>query len=346
MQAIVVSLILSAASARMIPRDVSTVEDIVLADCGIGTLPNPGDSASRQVFYYANGFKPTVQSDQAAEVVWDGSYPWRNTGVDMQLPNGEVFNIVINPDTTDDSTDYAGSAQHNDVKYLCQSNHGKDASTLPSGMKCTTAYICHRQAAAPAPAPQPKDVLNTHATISSMQAEVRVQGTYADQANWSPATVFAHIHEAIEGVQCKPASYSIGNDCKISFDCTFGNPNNVQPLTSVLTDAVTKVVEESKKTKIGHYYGSNCRPLEIGCIPEHYEFEYLVYTYPQAGTIMVTVEPEGHPELATIQSTLSWSTECVSQCGAFCGSATRILSDYMVGIVGLPPVAAIVCSFC
>jgi len=86
--------------------------------------------------------------------------------------------------------------------------------------------------------------------------------------------------------------------------------------------------------------------MDEGWVLQDYEFEYLVYAYPRTGKILLTVEPEGHPELAAVQSMLSWSTQCDSKCGAFCGSASGMVADYMVGIVGLPPVAAIVCSFC
>ncbi|CAE7192442.1 hypothetical protein CFE70_007001 [Pyrenophora teres f. teres 0-1] len=346
MRVIVASLLLSAASARMIPRAAS--EDMVLADCGIGTMPDPTHSESRQVFYYAKGFKPGAKPDQATEVLWDGSYPWRNTGVDVRMPNGEVFNIVINPDIKDGSKDDAGLAQRKDVKYKCRGDHGKDASKLANGMQCTTAYICHRQAAAPKPKPAPKNRLRAQFTISTIETDIRVQGTTADEAKWNPKAAFAHIEEAIEKNQCTPESYPIGNDCTISFECTFGNPNNVQPFKNILKGAVTKAVEATKKTKTGHYRGTNCPPGREGCIPDDYEFKYLMYTYPQTGKVLVTVEPEGHPEHAAIQSELSWRTQCKASgiCGAFCGTYGGLMVDWMSGAAGLPPIASIGCLAC
>ncbi|KAL3476213.1 hypothetical protein BJX99DRAFT_258728 [Aspergillus californicus] len=51
-------------------------ENLVLADCGIG-LGHNGGSTSREMI---------------------GSYPWGQAGgVSTRMPNGEVFNVYINP---------------------------------------------------------------------------------------------------------------------------------------------------------------------------------------------------------------------------------------------------------
>ena len=75
-------------------RAFTEAENLVLADCGIGTIPGqPTWSTSREVLYYPSDVwtidgtpnRPTMM----ANVPWDGSYPWRSNGVDVKLPNGE-----------------------------------------------------------------------------------------------------------------------------------------------------------------------------------------------------------------------------------------------------------------
>src|SRR5690348_4261824 len=76
-------------------------EILMLVDCGIGTLPN-GASTSREMAYYPNGYNPSnsatwIQPEMIANVPWDGSYPWRGSGVKTRFPNGDEFQVWINP---------------------------------------------------------------------------------------------------------------------------------------------------------------------------------------------------------------------------------------------------------
>jgi len=354
MKGLAASLILGTAAAGLLPREFHIEEEVLLVDCGIGTLPDPTHSSSRQVAYYAHGFKNGFKPDMVVEVPWDGSYPWRDEGVDARFPNGDLFHFVIHPRVTDElwktKGRYSGWAQHtyNEVLFQCKSDHGKPAFFLTDGTKCTTAFIClHDPEVSPPndnkPSPD-KEVSVANFTMSTESVNVRVQGTDADLAKWNPATAFGHIHEAIEGVQCKDRDWDIGNDCTISFACSFANPDT-SALSSILTKVVAPSVEKTKTKKKGRYPGK-CRPNGF-CEPD-YEFEYHVYEYPATGKILVSRQTEGKPDTAKQQSELAWKVECKDNgfCGGFCSGYNKEMVDALGGLVGLPPIAAIACSFC
>src|SRR5690349_3539363 len=93
----------SRVTASAMRREFTAQEELVLADCGIGTLPN-GASSSRQMAYHLSGHKVngnTVQPAMIVNVPWDGSYPWRKSGVSARFPNGVTFQVVIDPDVRD-----------------------------------------------------------------------------------------------------------------------------------------------------------------------------------------------------------------------------------------------------
>jgi hypothetical protein len=128
-------------------------ENLVLADCGIGLGVN-GGSTSREMMYYSDAAwgAPKYMSN----VPWDGSYPWRASGVSQTLPNGDKWSVYINNDAGDPNL--AGWAFHTyDAEVLpCWSRHLDGLFTLADGKKCSMAYICnHQPVGTPAPAPAP-----------------------------------------------------------------------------------------------------------------------------------------------------------------------------------------------
>lgn len=48
----------SVAMGSLVTREFRQKEELILADCGIGTLPDKGASSSRQMAYYAAGRNP------------------------------------------------------------------------------------------------------------------------------------------------------------------------------------------------------------------------------------------------------------------------------------------------
>ena len=333
-------------------------EELMLVDCGIGTIPN-GGSTSREMAYYSKGRNPAggankwVQPEMIAQVPWDGSYPWRPQGVKTKFPNGDVFQVWINPAIKDwdESKNYAGDATHTFGNgFKCWAEHGKLAFVLADGKKCTSAYICwHMPDSNPAPAPAPnppKFISSTDYTISSKDIDVRVQGTNAEIEAWKPRNVFARIYDAIEGNQCKGQSYSIGSDCGITFDdCIFTVRDKTDALSRIMVDAIAPAVEKTRVTKKGHYNG-NCppgRPCEPG-----YDFEYGQYTYPKTGTVLMRVYPEGNEGAASLQARIHWNIQCSNGgfCGSFCNNNIKDIIDIASHFGGVPPLGSLLCAAC
>lgn len=127
-------------------------ENLVLADCGIGLGPN-GGSTSREMMYYSA--EAWGAPKYMKNVPWDGSYPWRNSGVTQTLPNGDKWSVYINNGVGDPNL--AGFATHtyDSVTLTCWSRHLNGLFTLADGKKCSMAYICNHQPMTPGPVPGP-----------------------------------------------------------------------------------------------------------------------------------------------------------------------------------------------
>ena len=88
----------STAASTINTRESRPNEHLMLVDCGIGLLPN-GASTSREMAYYSGSYNPGggntkwIQPDMIANVPWDGSYPWRGSGVATKFPNGDTFQV-------------------------------------------------------------------------------------------------------------------------------------------------------------------------------------------------------------------------------------------------------------
>lgn len=295
--------------------------------------------------------------NRIAGVPWDGSYPWRGSGVSTKFSNGDVFQVWINSAIKDwdESKSYAGDAVHtyDPNGFKCWAEHSKPVFTLADGTRCTSAYICWHEPKGSGSSgsgdtnkPPTKYVTKPEFTMSSKDVSVRVQGTTQDENNWNPTRAFSHIHDAIEGVQCRKQAYAIGNDCSISFDCTFTLPDQTGPLTKILTDAVAPAVVGTKTTKKGHYAGK-CPPQGGPCDPG-YDFTWTEYEYPMTGKVLVSVYPEGNPGASSLQSEIGWSVECKNSgfCGAFCHNNGVHIANVASNIAGVVPVGSVICMFC
>lgn len=145
--------ILLASSIIVVSAETTWSENLVLADCGIGLGVN-GGSTSREMMYYSG---PAWGAPKyMASVPWDGSYPWRPSGVTQTLPNGDKWTVMVNNNAGDPNV--AGLAYHtyDTVLLTCWSRHLDGLFTLADGKKCSMAYICnHTPSPAPAPGPAP-----------------------------------------------------------------------------------------------------------------------------------------------------------------------------------------------
>ncbi|KAK0739465.1 hypothetical protein B0T21DRAFT_362649 [Apiosordaria backusii] len=127
------------------------LENLVLADCGIG-LGHNGGSTSREMIYYdgnvwtGNGLD-TYRPKMMVNVPWTGAYPWgQKGGVSATMPNGDVFTVHINPNIKDPGA--AGDAWHKyelDKPLKCYSYHRDKLYRLDDGKWCSSAYVCNHR---------------------------------------------------------------------------------------------------------------------------------------------------------------------------------------------------------
>jgi hypothetical protein len=143
------------AAPLLVSAETTWSENLVLADCGKGLGPN-GGSTSREMMYYSGAAwgAPTYM----ANVPWDGSYPWRGSGVTQTLPNGDTWTVYI--DNTVKDPGAAGVATHTYDKnmLICWARHLDGLFTLNDGKKCSMAFICNHapvDGGSPKPSPKP-----------------------------------------------------------------------------------------------------------------------------------------------------------------------------------------------
>ncbi|KAH7135634.1 hypothetical protein B0J11DRAFT_596808 [Dendryphion nanum] len=212
-------------------------ENLVLADCGIGLGPN-GGSTSREMMYYSNAAwgAPTYMKN----VPWDGSYPWRTSGVSQTLPNGDKWSVVINNTVGDPKL--AGFAWHtyDPVALACWSRHLDGLFTLADGKKCSMAYICNHT---PPPAPVPAPVVPpTKFTFNVREETVALVGHH------TPSSILNLVEwSGTEGRYCADKRITIPNsakfnkptlpDCSIKFSC---GPNRAKMMNSAAIQIAEK----------------------------------------------------------------------------------------------------------
>ncbi|KAL2062082.1 hypothetical protein VTL71DRAFT_6348 [Oculimacula yallundae] len=139
-----------ALASVLVSAETTWSENLVLADCGIGLGAN-GGSTSREMMYYSA--EAWGAPKYMRNVPWDGSYPWRTSGVSQTLPNGDTWTVHINNNVGDPHL--AGYATHtyDSVTLVCFSRHLDGLFTLADGKKCSMAYICNHQSIWPSPPP-------------------------------------------------------------------------------------------------------------------------------------------------------------------------------------------------
>ncbi|KAJ5899516.1 hypothetical protein N7495_004260 [Penicillium taxi] len=285
-------------------------ERVVLADCGIH--PPNGESTSRQIMYYhagpwdAQGTRGKwVTPDMMIDVPWDGSYPWRKNGVKRKMPNGDEFNIVIDPSIPDSNMRLAGLATHTMENHAfgCRAHHERGIYILDDGTECASAYICdHKSETRPgggggdAPAPAPGKTTSS-LTLSSDAIYVTDSSLHKENLKLTdPNSVFNTVFDSIEGNGCRKTEYSISDSCKISYDCMFaGGDNDVKTRSA----AVAKFLHVSAGPQVKKsWYESTTYEGQWG-IPKY----HIGYKYPRNGQIVITHD-------SAIQSQLSFEIKC------------------------------------
>lgn len=220
-------------------------ENLVLADCGIGS---DGSSSSRHMFYYkasawsedgANTYPP----DMDVYVPWDGSYPWRVSGVEADFPNGDHFKVEIGPSYKDPEP--AGFAWHkyDPNTFLCFSYHKDFVHQLSDGPWCSSAYVCnHKQSPvpslAPTPTPPPKEPGSYSLSVSTNKDFALLDG------NLNTDDVIGKVSYSSAGT-CDESILPVsngGDSCTIKFRCHGNIPGKTTPaLVDVLKQTVKAV---------------------------------------------------------------------------------------------------------
>ncbi|KAI4143902.1 MAG: hypothetical protein L6R39_004395 [Caloplaca ligustica] len=299
------------------------------------------------MMYYAgnpwDGKNNWIRPDMMVDVPWDGSYPWRTTGVSSKMPNADIFTVIIDPAIPDynaDSTRLAGKASHtyDDHNLDCYASHQADVYTLDDGTKCSSAYICnHYMADDPPKKDPPKSIRTTKPSFSLMTVDVEQQVNAITNEKFTlvdPYDAFHNIFDDIHGPQCNSKPYPIGDSCNIIFnDCNFvdlaGYPadSTAKALATLLTEsagpAISKNVTNWKShVYTGRYSGS---------------FNNRKFTYPQNGQITVYTELEDVPDSVATQSWIHYEIKC--QKAGFCGKACQGVASAALAVGSAPQFA-------
>ncbi|EHK19815.1 uncharacterized protein TRIVIDRAFT_46830 [Trichoderma virens Gv29-8] len=187
----------------LVSAETTWSESLVLADCGIGLGPDGGSTSREMMYYSAEAWgAPTYMKN----VPWDGSYPWRGSGVSQTLPNGDTWTVLINNGAGDPNL--AGWATHtyDNVALSCWSRHLDGLFTLADGKKCSMAYICNHQSfpnpppnppPIPPPAP-PSGPLGENATPGALKYQPVIDFDKSACYNTAAITRDGHCNDGLE----------------------------------------------------------------------------------------------------------------------------------------------------
>ncbi|KZL87589.1 hypothetical protein CI238_01441 [Colletotrichum incanum] len=140
---------------------VNTDQNLVLADCGIGSNPeNQTWSTSRQMNWYKGAIWSTsAETDPAppnlvVEMPYgDGEYPWNFEGASATFPNGETWSAWIEDGTPE--LFHAGKAmstKDGGTTLWCYTYRGRPVGMSASGNStCTSAFVCNHLESGPTP---------------------------------------------------------------------------------------------------------------------------------------------------------------------------------------------------
>jgi hypothetical protein len=191
---------LLALSTILVSAETTWSENLVLADCGIGLGVN-GGSTSREMMYYSGiaWGAPTYM----ANVPWDGSYPWRPSGVSQTLPNGDKWTVSINNKAGDPNVAGFASHAYDSNVLTCFSRHLDGLFTLADGKKCSMAYICnHSPVPSPKPStpapPSPPPRLDENATPGALKYQPVIDFDKSACYNTMAITRDGHCNEGLE----------------------------------------------------------------------------------------------------------------------------------------------------
>ena len=309
-------------------------ENLILSDCGIGLGAN-GGSTSREMMYYSGDVWRSDGSvankpNMMVNVPWDGSYPWRYSGVSAKFPNGDTFKVNINPDIHDPL--WAGWASHtyNEVLLICYSFHKNNLYRLDDGKWCSSAYVCNHGDAPvfnsqpqPSPTqpvpprPNPPEPVPQETLSTSILSNKNFVVIYAQDAR----VVFGHLNDKIgNGKDCQETAVRLNDRCAITFKChSTGGGVSLQDMAGFLIDSMPKVpgfASYQEATYDGICKKFDTRPGREGQCLQYTEKVDTYLVVPR--TFNLQVEISGRQPKP--QASLGYDIKCSRTNCPFCGT--------------------------
>ncbi|CAI0653050.1 unnamed protein product [Colletotrichum noveboracense] len=136
-------------------------QNLVLADCGIGTNPlNESWSTSRQMNWYKGSIWPSSDEtgffspDMMVEMPYgDGEYPWNFKGASATFSNGETWSAWIEDGTPEPlRAGKAMSTKDGSTTLWCYTYRGRPVGPSATGpTSCQSAFVCNHREDGPTP---------------------------------------------------------------------------------------------------------------------------------------------------------------------------------------------------
>jgi hypothetical protein len=255
-------------------------------------------------------------------VPWDGSYPWRLSGVSAKFSNGDRFTATINPAVKDPSS--AGLATHiyNEVPLICYSFHKEKVYQLDDKKWCSSAYVCNhgnpptlpprpnpppppQPPTPPPPTPQPQEGTQTVFTIDKDYVRIYSQ---------SAATVFSHLRSKLRVLDCDTTPINLNAQCSITFACE--KKSGPLWLTTLAEFLITEMPKRPGFANVEEYtYDDICKKWDSR--PGH-EGECLAYTtktdtylyVPETLDVQVQAVSLGEGKVLRTEVSMGYSIQC------------------------------------
>ncbi|KAF6813215.1 hypothetical protein CSOJ01_04726 [Colletotrichum sojae] len=231
-------------------------QNLVLADCGIGTNPvNESWSTSRQMNWYTgpvwtspdetNIFLPNM----VAEMPYgNGEYPWNFKGASATFPGGDTWSAWIEDGTPEPLlAGKAMSTKGGGTTLQCYTYRGRPVGpSASSDTNCVSAFVCnHRNgptpwASIPAPGTPPPPPDNNTVFTNPPSTNVSFGGVLGINVEASPRYAvwygtIGHLLSSIiftnDGV-CSPKPFANRRNSTVTARCrgSYGTPLNILPV--------------------------------------------------------------------------------------------------------------------
>ncbi|KAL0943471.1 uncharacterized protein CTRU02_201358 [Colletotrichum truncatum] len=242
----------TAMSAAIIQPTFATtnpIQNLVLADCGIGTNPlNETWSTSRQMNWYQGSIwsssadlSPT-SPDLVVEMPYgDGRYPWSFHGASATFSNGDTWSAWIEDGTPEPLR--AGKAmgtKDGGTTLWCYTYRGRPVGVTPSGnTTCVSAFVCNHREDGPTPwvtgaSPSNGTAAITPPTDTSFGGILSVKTEASPRRGVWSGTISHFLSSIIftsEGI-CSPNPFANGLNSSVITRCqgSYNTPLNILPV--------------------------------------------------------------------------------------------------------------------